>query len=40
MPHAENGIMGENSVNGEAIHSQFLDVSYPNARLSIASNMR
>ncbi|GKZ83182.1 hypothetical protein AnigIFM56816_008268 [Aspergillus niger] len=31
MPHAENGIMGENSVNGETIHSQFLDhlTSYP-----------
>ncbi|RAL09910.1 MAGE-domain-containing protein [Aspergillus homomorphus CBS 101889] len=31
MPHAENGTMGENSVNGEKVHSHFLDhlTSYP-----------
>ncbi|PYH41498.1 MAGE-domain-containing protein [Aspergillus saccharolyticus JOP 1030-1] len=31
MPHAENGTMGENSVNGEKVHSHFLQhlTSYP-----------
>ncbi|GIK02512.1 hypothetical protein Aspvir_006568 [Aspergillus viridinutans] len=31
MPHAENGTMGEPSINGEKVHSHFLDhlTSYP-----------
>ncbi|PYH88528.1 hypothetical protein BO71DRAFT_403769 [Aspergillus ellipticus CBS 707.79] len=31
MPHAENDIMGENSMNGETVHSHFIDhlTSYP-----------
>ncbi|RAK98983.1 putative pathogenesis associated protein Cap20 [Aspergillus ibericus CBS 121593] len=39
MPHAENGTMGENSVNGDAVHSQFLDhlTSYPIVSDSIHS---